>query len=131
MSVKDDRQHVSSVLSAPNEGILATSCGHNFNFTAESLYFIHTTHDISFLPQIFMFSPFKDSSASTSAQSSCVPDVWSSVASPHEVQNHELVGLPFHVTVGLRPCEAGERRVRIAVPRVKPGEKKMKLGAAI
>ena len=49
--------------------------------------------------------------------------MWNSLASPHEVQNHELV--PFHVTIiiGIRLCEAGERCVQIAVPGVKPGEK--------
>jgi hypothetical protein len=65
---------------------------------------------------MFMFSPFEYTSASTSAQSTCAPEVCNSLASPHEFQNHELV--PFHVTiiVGLRPYEAGERRVKIAVP---------------
>lgn len=72
-----------------------------------------------------MFSPFKYSSASTSAQSTCAPEVWNSLASPHEVQNHELWYLSTSVIIGLRPCEAGERRVQTAVPGVKPGEKKL------
>ena len=77
-----------------------------------------------------MFSPFKYSSASTSAHSTCAPEVWNSLASPREIRNHELV--PFHVTVivGLRPCKAGERRVQTAVPGVKPGGR-IKLGATI
>ena len=78
-----------------------------------------------------MFSPFKYSSASTSTQSTCAPEVWNSLASPHEVQNHELVPFLVTIIVSLRPCEAGERRVQIAVPGVKPGEKYIKLGAAI
>jgi len=32
-----------------------------------------------------MFSPFKYTSASTSAQSTCAPEVWNSLASPREV----------------------------------------------
>jgi hypothetical protein len=62
-----------------------------------------------------MFSPFKYSSASTSAQSTCAPEVWNYLASPHEVQNHELVTFRFTIIVGLGPCEAGERSVQTAV----------------
>jgi hypothetical protein len=58
-----------------------------------------------------MFSPFKYSSASTSAQSTCAPEVWNRLAAPHEVQTHELVTFHFTIIVGPSPCEAGERRV--------------------